>query len=324
MPDVHSPSRRDRRLRLALDLERHYSKAASDHDPLLRKAEQVGVHAKELRRITDLRYRCQVNRWHKADQILAGRQIRQLLDLQYLLGSFDRTPVQPRPLITAGPIYRDLLALEDEFDDLAIADDLSTVSVTTDSIALEGIELGRFRLVLDLSRLSRGRCGGDCLSVEALDPNPASSNDEVTHPHVQGGQVCLGDGAGLFRTALAEGRLYDAFVIVNQVLHTYNDASPYIALDRWHGRACDQCDDHVREDDGSCCEGCGDLLCNDCQRSCTDCDYTYCRSCLTSKDDDLLCSACLEVREAEESEDTEEDELQPLTQEEPVHAHSHP
>lgn len=322
MPELRTASKRDVRLRLALHLERQYATMPATPDALQQKAEQVLFHADRVRRLVHLRRMCQTRRWRKADSSLSMRQSAELRELQYLLGSVHQAVPQARTPVTAATLYRDLVAIDDEFDGLHVEDDLSSVSVVTDAITLEGIGLGRFRLTIDLAAMARGRRGGDCLDAEALDPNPASCNDEVTHPHVQGGQVCLGDGSHLLRAALEEGRLYDAFVVVNQVLHTYNDASPYVALDRWNGRTCDDCDDVVPEDETYGCEGCGDTLCSGCTHRCVDCDSSYCRSCLTPKDGDLLCSSCFESREASEEEEAEQDdddELQPLTPEEAVH-----
>jgi hypothetical protein len=45
-------------------------------------------------------------------------------------------------------IYEDILALEQEFDEVDIALKPKTLSVTTDSIVLEGVDLGRFEIVL--------------------------------------------------------------------------------------------------------------------------------------------------------------------------------
>jgi hypothetical protein len=90
--------------------------------------------------------------------------------------------------------------------------------VVTDPIVLEGVALGRFRIDLNLDRFHYGRLDGDTVRAIALDPNPAASNDEITHPHVQGGQICLGEGSVMVRQALTEGRLYDALLVVRSVL----------------------------------------------------------------------------------------------------------
>ena len=306
------PPKRDAKLRLAMKLASIQSQADQPPDPLQVTAERVLYHVHRLRQLVCHRQLCAMRSWRVADRTVASRQSAELRELQYLLTSIDRSAPQPLPTITAGNVYRDLLAVDAEFDDFDIADDLSTVSIVSEPITLEGIGLGRFRIEISIEAISRRRRGGDCLTATALDPNPAAANDEVTHPHVQGGQVCLGDGSPLFHAALKEGRLYDAFVVVTQVLKTYNEGSPYISLDRWNGRTCEQCDDVVREDDLYTCQACDNQICSSCAHTCADCQESYCRGCLTEHDRDLICSSCQDDRERQEEEE-------PLTPEETDH-----
>ena len=308
--------KRDDKLRLAMKLASIQSQAVNASDPLQVTAERVLYHVDRLWRLVRHRQLCASRAWHVADQTVASRQAAELRELQYLVTSIDRSAPQPLPTITAGNVYRDLLGLDAEFEDCDIADDLSAVSIVSEPITLEGIGLGRFRIEINIASLARGRRGGDCLTATALDPNPAASNDEVTHPHVQGGQVCLGDGSPLFHAALKQGRLYDAFVVVTQVLKTYNEASPYISLERWNGRTCEQCDDVVREDDLYACQACDNLICSSCAQTCADCQESYCRGCLTEHDRDLICSPCQDDRERQEEEEQDEE---PLTPEETDH-----
>ena len=270
---------------------------------------------------------CSVHRWRVATRTLTHRLAGELRELQYTLGSVHHAlHIVPSPA-TAASIYRDLLALDEEFSDLQIADDLSSVSVVTEPVVLENVALGRFRLTVDLSRLGRGRIDGDTVTAEALDPNPSASNDEITHPHVQGGSICFGDGGPLLRAALTEGRLYDALVVTRQVLLTYNEASPYVRLDQWTGRRCDECDDLAGEDDLYGCQACGTSMCGNCEACCADCESSHCRRCLTDNDGDLVCRDCLAEREAKAEEEDLEDESfedaepdpQPLTPKELCH-----
>ena len=82
--------------------------------------------------------------------------------------------------------------------------------------------------------------------VVALDPHPAAKDTDVTHPHVQEEQLCEGEGRSAVRAALAEGRLYDFFLLVSQLLHTYGRGSAYVELDNWDGIPCDDCNAPVR------------------------------------------------------------------------------
>jgi len=63
----------------------------------------------------------------------------------------------------------------------------------TEPIVLEGIDLGRFEIALDAG--SGPHHEWATYEATALDANPAVSDSEVTHPHVQAGQLCEGEVA---------------------------------------------------------------------------------------------------------------------------------
>jgi hypothetical protein len=192
-------------------------------------------------------------------------------------------PAKPR-VASAVEIYRDLQALDDEFEAVGIDVEKQLISVTTDRIALEGVYLGPFKICLDWSQL-------DALHpyhVVALDPDPAATNDEVTHPHVQNEHLCEGEGHVAIEAALAEGRLYDFFLLVSQVLHTYGCGSAYVELDDWDGDgvSCNGCGDSISEDDRYYCQSCGSTVCDGCSSTCMGCDELFCSDCLSE------CIAC--------------------------------
>ena len=168
---------------------------------------------------------------------------------------------------SASDIYRDILALDDEFEEVEIDLDEHELSVTTDRIVLEDIDLGPFEIRLDWQRLG----ASSAYRVVALDPNPAARSDDVTHPHVQDEQLCEGEGRAAIRAALAEGRLYDFFLLVSQLLHTYGRGSAYVELDDWDGVPCDDCGGSVDEDDRYYCQRCGATLCGSCSVTCQGC-----------------------------------------------------
>ena len=312
MPSNHAPPRRDPRLRLALHLETVLALRPPTPDPVLTTLAHVMHRLRRLQTLERQHMHCSVHRWRVATRTLTLRLAGELRELQYMLGSAHPAVPMVPATATAASVYRDLLALDEEFSDLQIADDLSSVAVTTDPVVLEGVALGRFRLIVDLARLGRGRIDGDAVTAEALDPNPSASNDEITHPHVQGSSICFGDGGPLLRAALAEGRLYDALVVTRQVLLTYNEASPYVRLDQWTGRRCDECDDLAGEDDLYGCQACGTSMCGNCEASCADCESSHCRRCLREDDGDLVCRDCLAEREAKaaEEDDLEDEPLE--------------
>jgi hypothetical protein len=124
-----------------------------------------------------------------------------------------RDSVAPRSPSSASDIYRDILALEDEFEQVDIELRKHELSLTTDRIVLEDIHLGDFQIRLDWHCLD----GPAAYRVVALDPHPAAKNDSVTHPHVQDEHLCEGEGRAAIRAALAEGRVYDSIELLDQV-----------------------------------------------------------------------------------------------------------
>ena len=93
------------------------------------------------------------------------------------------------------------MALQSEFEDVQCDPDEHVLSVTTQSVVLDGIELGRFQIRLDWQCLQET----SPYAVVVLDPNPAQSNDGVTHPHVNGQTLCEGSGRGAIQAALTRG-----------------------------------------------------------------------------------------------------------------------
>lgn len=186
-------------------------------------------------------------------------------------------------------LYDELVATETEYGGLAVKG--SELAVTTDSIVLEGIRLGSFEIRLDLDRI-----GTDSpFSVIAQEPNPAATDPDVTHPHVNAGSLCLGEGRAAVNAALAEGRLFDFFVLVDRVMHTYAAGSAYIEMDRWRGVPCHDCDCPLSEDDAYSCQSCDETLCGDCQFCCGGCSTGFCSGCIDRcvQCDERYCASCL-------------------------------
>lgn len=197
---------------------------------------------------------------------------------------------QNKVVTSAQNILADLRALETEFEIVEINVPKQTVSVETDAICLEGFELGRFQIVLNWRLL--GATGA--YEVVALDPSPAATNDDTTHPHVQSNSLCEGEGQVPIRKALGDGRLFDFFILIRQILQTYNSSSAYVRLDEWDGFQCPDCGSTSNEEDGSVCEGCSTRTCCECSFRCNDCEYYFCSNCIrtcTGCDNDT-CSSC--------------------------------
>jgi hypothetical protein len=181
------------------------------------------------------------------------------------------------------PDLRTLLAelrqVEDEFGACHLDFKQKLLSVETDAIELEDVYLGPFSIQLSWTRLAHD-AGSRCLEIVALDPQPAPTNEAVTHPHVRDNTLCAGDAAVPLQRALEQGRLADAFCLVRSVLTHYNPASPHVPLAEWGGQTCYECGCCVGDDDASHCEGCSSCFCEDCMSRCSGCGANRCSQCL--------------------------------------------
>jgi len=176
---------------------------------------------------------------------------------------------------TLGTIYGELHALPTEFDGFSVDLEHGAISVTTERVILEDVDLGPFEIRLHWKRIGEHRS----YNVVALEPNPAAQSSDTAHPHVRSEQLCEGDGQEAIRRALLSGRLSDFFQIVTQILNTYNGGSAYASLSEWEGIACDDCGQFVSEDDRSFCERCERDLCLDCLDACESCESRLCHGC---------------------------------------------
>ena len=233
--------------------------------------------------------------WHAAARSREQQLLREINDLESALARLTdqlQERVAPKTIAAEAELYRDLVALQSEFEDVQCDQDEHVLSVTTQPVVLDGIELGRFQIRLDWQCLQET----SPYAVVALDPNPAQSNDSVTHPHVNGQTLCEGSGRGAIEAALTQGRLGDFFTIVAQLLNTYAEGRAYVELDQWNGTACHECGSVVSEDDSYRCGCCEETVCSDCISFCAQCDQAYCSGCNSScqRCEQSICSSCLE------------------------------
>jgi hypothetical protein len=257
---------------------------------------------------------------------VAGQQL--LDDLSYMARRFERELITfreqlPRSLSatllsTPREISNDLLTLQQEFDEFTLDLRERTLSAVTGPIDLEGVSLGAFRIVLHWDLIGQRKA----YEVEATEPNPAEGNEEVTHPHVRDRLLCEGEGTAPIRAALSQGRLLDFFMLVRQILETYNADSAHVALDRWNDVNCCNCGWRMPSEEHGTCERCHAPLCSDCSSGCQNCDFAvcgectgqcaecgdcFCLGCLRSTDSgQLICTSCLETKE-EQQDDSEDD-----------------
>ncbi len=168
------------------------------------------------------------------------------------------------------------------------------LTVKTNEIELEDIILGKFMICVNLSRsLTRTE---EFLTIKAETPNPSSSSESITHPHVDNEMLCVGEGYCLLKDAISQGRIEDFFKIVDSILHTYNESSAYVGLNEWEGKLCYMCD-ALAEDTFNCCM-CSTDMCERCSFICETCEQVYCESCFDCSSCSLCeyteCSGCAE------------------------------
>lgn len=221
--------------------------------------------------------------WEAAGRMLRTQFIRMLPLVRKQLSESEaelEASLKPMMHSSVKEIYIDLCSLSDEFESPEINLEGLEISVITEAICLEGVELGRFQIRLNWNQLKSTQS----YEIESLDPNPAAGSDDVVHPHIQDQRLCEGDGHLAIQIALEQGRLLDFFVMVRQILETYNDSSPYVSLEKWYGANCQDCGYCVCREDSCRCDHCEVDLCHDCSRSCEDCCRTCCNNCSQSCD----------------------------------------
>jgi len=224
-----------------------------------------------------------------------------------LLGEVGYTLPKVRPLterpqkeiLTLQLLVNELDALENEFGGIEFDASKNTISVVTESITLEDVYLGPFKIQLELNKLDQLYNISPYIVI-ALEPNPASTDDGVTHPHVNSNKLCEGDGSASIKAAIEDGRICDFFTIVRSILNTYSPDSPYVPLDDWDGTTCYDCGRTVNSDDIYYCDHCEHDYCDECSTYCRDCEETVCLGCSgqCSYCEEMLCRSC--VSECEE------------------------
>ena len=285
----------------------------------------------------------------KKSWFCAARQViekisRDMSDFSYHLSRFKELINQDEVYIpTLADLVAEMLQMEEEFEHFSFNLAEKTISVTTKSIVLEDISFGPFEIKLLLHDFGRLYTERPYLVI-ALDPNPAGTDDNVTHPHVSDERLCEGDGHTVIGKALEQGRLYDFFTMVIGVLENYNPDSPYVPLSDWAGYSCYDCGRTIGSDESYYCEscdndfcdhcssycqkcdtticlgcaqvcpGCEEPVCSRCTMVCKECEETFCKDCITNG----LCQGCQEQRKESENEEDYESEPIPSTKSDSV------
>jgi len=238
--------------------------------------------------------------WHSAAQRCCRNVDNLLGEVGYCLPK--TRPLTGKPLKEIPKLLQlvdALNGLQAEFGDIEFDASKNTISVITEPITLEDVYLGPFKIQLELNKLDQ-LYNSSPYSIIALEPNPASTDQVVTHPHVSGEKLCEGEGSAAIKTALEEGRICDFFTIVRSILNTYSPDSPYVALHDWDGATCYDCGYTMNSEDTYYCEYCEQNYCSECSTYCRHCEETIClgHSGQCSYCEEMLCRNC--VSECEE------------------------
>lgn len=275
--------------------------------------------------------------WFSAADRCCTRTNTLLSDISYSISQIQQLSKRPRTDVPKLSVLVDELnQVQYEFGNIDFDKAENRVSVVTEPIILEDVALGPFKIQLDLNKFTeinkdRPYC------IIALNPNPAATDDSVTHPHVSGTKLCEGDGSAAISASLEQGRLSDFFTMVRNILSTYNPESPHVSLYDWDGIACYECGytmssentyycyfceyDYCSDCSTYCrqceqtvclscsvqCPNCDELVCRNCMSACTDCEESCCASCL----EEGLCPSC---REKMENENEQEEQITPVHQ----------
>ena len=161
----------------------------------------------------------------------------------------------------------------------------------------EEIDLGHFWIRIDLT---------DPYDMTIDSVSEVESSGGKYHPHVQNKSLCTGEGGDAIIDAICQGRLEDYLRIIESILRTYNDASPYEYLDQWYNPnhegefLCTNCKEWCPEECGYCCEPCNSIYCENCAEdssSCCECNKWICSQCSTTCKEcgETVCGECKDV-----------------------------
>jgi len=165
------------------------------------------------------------------------------------------------------------------------------------------VEFGRYMVKLNMNQVLRGVVRP--YRVYAETPLLAPDHSTICHPHVRDASMCEGDGELQIGDALKRGDLFTFFILIDQVLRTYNHRSPFLRLEYFakefkrrnpnvgtapppanHRRThtCIVCGHRGYPDDMYTCAVCENAVCRDCSHYCDIGDVSICGNCRTDED----------------------------------------
>ena len=295
--------------------------------------EDFGLRCSDTTKDSHLFHAAIGRNWITSAEQIVLRVSRNLNDFSHYLQRFkELVNTDETVLPNLADIFAELIQIEQEFGEIKFDSNEKTLSITTEPITLNDIPLGPFEIQLAIDQISKLYSDAP-YRIIALEPNPAGSNEDVTHPHVSSERLCEGDGHVAIRSAIEHGRFCDFFTMAINILQTYNPDSPYVSLDDWEGASCYDCGSTVSDDDRYYCEycdrdycsecssycqkcdttvclgcayecpSCNEPVCRNCTAKCGDCEQTFCKDCL---DEEGLCQDCQEQRKESENEEQEQ------------------
>lgn len=179
---------------------------------------------------------------------------------------------------SVGSVYKDILALNEEFGPAEVNLKSGWIRFLTDPISLHSVEydrdvdLGSFKVHLPMDDPR----SFSIISVDEVEP---LSSDHYFHPHVSDEVLCEGAAKDPLNNLFKCNRIYDAVGVIVSTLNTYNPDSPHCCLENWIGEECSECGDTMSRNGFYYCEAnCGKRrICGDCTIRCS--DGYYCTDC---------------------------------------------
>jgi hypothetical protein len=282
-------------MKLILCLSRTLSKHnISQYETLLSQLEIFSRECSVFPQNTQCYSKAIANRWYGAAAKVQDHIRMNLNDFTFKVQQFkDKFCIEKFQPPSISMLFSEFQQAEQEFGHLNYDLENKTLSIITEPIVLDDLNLGSFEIRLDIERIDKVNQTMP-YRIIALEPYPAGSDENVTHPHVSNEFLCEGDGHIPIRKALTEGRLCDFFMMVTAILNTYNPGSPYVSLDDWDGVCCYDCGYRVCSDESYYCENCNNDFCGNCSGYCKICDATLCNGCLSECPDchEPVCKDC--------------------------------
>ena len=263
----------------------------------------------DTRRNVNRLKKAQQRSWAYSSNRLAGDLRSQLSDLASSITSFTETiGTSPLTVISPRQIFSEIACLLDseDFSNFSLHLKEKQLCVVTQRVDLEGHNLGAFQIVWNYELVLNGDSKDPSADFSVIALTPSFYNDSVTHPHVKDENPCLGDAVVPINTAIRQGRVEDAFLLVDRVLKTYNKESAYQNFgddpddddedydDDDESESCSDCGETIDRGRNTC-HACDDVICEGCSIVCVGCDLIFCVSCVKDTKNGKACESCRDV-----------------------------